>query len=134
VLTDGQGMPLSIVAAPANRHDMKLVAESLASTMIEPATPHPWRQLRMDLGYDYRAVRNEVWGAGLVPWIEGRGEELRRRRRNGTRARRWVVERTHNWLNRFRWLLIRWEKRADTNVAMLHFACGLITWRFALSK
>ena len=25
--------------------------------------------------------------------------------------------------------LIRWEKRADTYIAMLHFACGIITWR-----
>ena len=88
----------------------------------------------MDLGYNYQAVRNRVWEAGLVPWIEGRAEEIRHRRRSGRRARRWVVERTHSWLNRFRRLLVRWEKRADTYLGMLHFACGLITWRFALSK
>ena len=66
-LTDGQGLPLSIVAAPANRHNMKLVAESLAGLMIEPARPHPWRQLCMDLGCNYQAVRNRVWEAGMVP-------------------------------------------------------------------
>lgn len=87
----------------------------------------------MDLGYNYQAVRNQVWGAGFVPWIEDRSDEIRARRK-GMRARRWVVERTHSWLNRFRRLLVRWEKRADTYIAMLHFACGLITWRFALSK
>jgi transposase len=42
-----------------------------------------------------------------------------------------VVERTQSWLNRFRRILIRWEKRADTYLAMLHLACGLITWRAA---
>jgi putative transposase len=47
------------------------------------------------------------------------------------RARRWVVERTHSWLNRFRRLLVRWEKRADTYLAMLHLACALFTWRAA---
>ena len=134
MLTDGQGLPLSIVAVPANRHDMKLVAESLAGLMIEPARPHPWRQLCMDLGYNYQAVRNQVWDAGMVPWIEGWPDEAKRRRRNKVPARRWVVERTHSWLNRFRRLLVRWEKRADTYVAMLHFARGLITWRFALAK
>jgi hypothetical protein len=36
-------------------------------------------------------------------------------------------------MNRFRRILVRWEKRADTYVAMLHFALGVITWR-ALPK
>lgn len=49
----------------------------------------------------------------------------------GQRARRWVVERTHSWMNRFRRLLMRWEKRADTYIAMLHLACALIMWRAA---
>ena len=46
-----------------------------------------------------------------------------------SRASLRVVERTHSWLNRFRRILTRWEKRADTYLAMLHLACGLITWR-----
>ncbi len=45
------------------------------------------------------------------------------------RGRRWVVERTHSSLNRFRRIRTRWEKRGDTYLAMLHLACGLITWR-----
>ena len=53
------------------------------------------------------------------------------KREAGFRARRRVVERTHSWLNRFRRILVRWEKRADTYLAMLHLACGLITWRAA---
>ena len=47
----------------------------------------------------------------------------------GFKARRWVVERTHSWMNRFRRILIRWEKRPDTYLAMLHLACALITWK-----
>jgi putative transposase len=45
-----------------------------------------------------------------------------------------VVERTHSWLNRFRRLLVRWEKQPRTYIAMLHLACGLITWREALKN
>jgi putative transposase len=88
----------------------------------------------MDLGYDYQAVRNRVWGAHMVPRITAWHEDHQRKQRDGTPPRRWVVERTHSWLNRFRRLLIRWEKRADTYLAMLQFAGGLIVWRFALSK
>jgi hypothetical protein len=42
-----------------------------------------------------------------------------------------VVERTHGWMNRFRRILIRWEVREDTFVAMLHLACSIISWRAA---
>ena len=67
---------------------------------------------------------------GFTAHIRGRAEEAQAiKREAGFRARRWVVERTHSWLNRFRRILTRWEKRADTYLAMLHLACGLITWR-----
>jgi putative transposase len=43
----------------------------------------------------------------------------------------WVVERTHSWMNRFRRILIRWEKKAENCLAMLHIVCGVIAWRAA---
>jgi putative transposase len=63
-----------------------------------------------------------------------RRDEKETTKQHKGRARRWVVERTHSGINRFRRLLIRWEKREDTYLAMLHFACGIITWRAALTK
>jgi putative transposase len=30
--------------------------------------------------------------------------------------------------NKFRRLLVRWEKQEDTYLAMLHLALGIITW------
>jgi putative transposase len=69
---------------------------------------------------------------GFTVHVSPRGEEARAiKRKAGFRARRWVVERTHSWLNRFRRVLVRWEKRADTYLAMLHLACSLITLRAA---
>ena len=46
----------------------------------------------------------------------------------GQKARRWAVERPHSWLNRSRHLLIRWAKKPDNYLAMLHFDCARITW------
>ncbi|HEY9779436.1 MAG TPA: IS5/IS1182 family transposase, partial [Leptolyngbyaceae cyanobacterium] len=40
-------------------------------------------------------------------------------------------ERTHSWMNRFRRILIRWEKSVDNYLAMLQFACAFITFRSA---
>jgi len=53
------------------------------------------------------------------------------KRQAGFKARRWVVERTHSWMNRFRRVLIRWDKQADNYLAFLHFACALIAFRAA---
>ena len=60
-----------------------------------------------------------------------RGEEARAKRHAGAKARRWVVGRTHSWLNRFRRILVRWEKKPGNYLALLHFALGLVTWRHA---
>jgi len=47
------------------------------------------------------------------------------------KARRWVVERSHSWMNRFRRLLLRWDKKPENYLAFLHFACGFIAFRAA---
>ena len=84
----------------------------------------------LDKGYDYPEVHELAEEFAFTAHIRGRGEEAQAiKREAGFRARRWVVERTHSWLNRFRRILTRWEKRADTYLAMLHLACALITWR-----
>ena len=86
----------------------------------------------MDKGYDYPEVRELLEGFGYTAHIRARGEEAEQKARiPGYWARRWVVERTHSWLNRFRRLLIRWEKKVENYLAMLHFACAWITFRAA---
>lgn len=65
-----------------------------------------------------------VAGLGFTAHLHRRGEEQRDIRELGYRARRWVVERTHGWLNRFRGLLIRWAKKAENYLAFVHLACG----------
>ncbi len=71
----------------------------------------------------------------LKPHIRSRGEEKKALEREaGFRARRWVVERTHSWLNRFRGLLIRWSKKPQNHRALLQLACGLIAWRLATAE
>ena len=64
--------------------------------------------------------------------VTNRGEEAQAlKRRAGFKARRWVAERTHSWLNRYRAVLIRWEKKAANHIALLHLAFALITYRAA---
>jgi putative transposase len=84
----------------------------------------------LDKGYDYDEVRDLLRTYGFTAHIRCRGEEAKAiKKEAGFRARRWVVERAHSWMNRFRRILIRWEKRPDTYIAMLHLTCAIITWR-----
>ena len=67
---------------------------------------------------------------GYVPHVRQRGEEVKAKiQKPGYRPRRWVVERTHVWLNRFRKLLVRFEKLAMSHEALLELARALILFR-----
>ncbi len=113
LLTEGNGIPISVTVDGANRHDKKLVSGTLEATMIERPSPEEVEQnMCMDKGYDYPDIRKLVEEYGYTAHIRSRGEEIKEKKEiPGYRARRWVVERTHSWLNRFRRLLIRWGKK-----------------------
>lgn len=140
MLTEASGIPVGVSVDGANRHDMKLVRETLQSV---PQSVEVKRQahrgadarqeqgLCLDAGYDYDEVRQIATELGYTTHIRSRGQE-NKAKEAGKKARRWVVERTHSWLNRFRRLLVRWEKKAPNYLALLHFACALITWNRCL--
>jgi len=132
LLTDGGGVPLGIAVEGANRNDFKMARATLESVPIprpEP-TPEEPQGLCLDKGYDYDEVRQLAAAFGYTAHIRARGEEAQAiKREAGYKARRWVVERTHSWLNRFRRILIRWEKKPENYLAMLHLACALVTYR-----
>ena len=132
VLTEGHGIPIGLAIAGANCHDKRLVESTLQSIVIRrpKVTKSKPQNMCMDKGYDYTDTRQLVKEWGYTAHIKARGEEVEAKKKvPGYRSRRWVVERTHSWMNRFRRLLIRWEKKAKNYLAMLHFACALITFR-----
>lgn len=62
--------------------------------------------------------------------IRSRGEEERALKQiSRINRKRWVVKRTHGWLNRFRAILVRREKKVENHVAALHLACAYLTLR-----
>ena len=136
LLTEGKGIPLGIADEGANRVDFKLSRQTLESIPIERPTPteESPQNLCLDKGYDYDEVRELLAAFGFTAHIRCRGDEAKKLKQEaGFRARRWVVERTHSWLNRFRALLIRWSKKPENHLALLHLACALITWKTVMS-
>lgn len=127
LLTDGLGIPLAVVVDGANRHDVKLIAATLNGVMVarpDPTDTTP-QHLCLDAGYDYPEVRQEVADRGYVAHLRSRGVEQHARTVHpDAKARRWVVDRTHRWLNRSRRLLGRWEKKRQNYLAFLHLACA----------
>lgn len=134
LLTDGHGVPLGLAVDGANRHDMKLVRTTIESIVVqrpEPTQEQP-QGLCLDKGYDFDEVRETLQEFGFTAHIRSRGEEAKSLREEaGKRARRWVVERSHSWMNRFRRILVRWDKKPENYLGLLHFACALIAFRAA---
>ncbi len=129
ILTEAKGIPLSVTVDGANRHDKTLVKETLDAIVIQRPSHRVIQNMCMDKGYDFPDIRELIDDYGYTAHIRRRGEE--KLKILGFRARRWVVERTHSWLNRFRRLLIRWEKKIENYIAMLHLACAWITFKAA---
>ena len=90
------------------------------------------QHLCLDKGFDYEEPRALAEEFGFTLHLRSRGEEAWAKRHARAKARRWVVERTHSWLNRFRSILIRWTKNPVNYLALLHFACAIISRRPAL--
>jgi putative transposase len=129
VLTDGRGVPLAVLITGANVHDKWMVAPMLDAVVLRGAFgPSRPRHLCLDKGYDYADCEAAVRSRGIIPHIRRRGEPPMMGCVRG-RPRRWVVERTNSWHNRFRGLLVRWERIAANYLAMLQLASGLIAYQ-----
>lgn len=133
---DARGVPLSLVASGANVHDVKLLVSTLESLIIARPVPtaKAGQNLCADGGYMGTAAWQEATKRSYIPHIKQRCEEARAKRKEpGFQARRWVVERTHSWFNRFRKLLVSFEKTKDSFEALLALAAAIICWRQTIS-
>ena len=126
-MTDGRGVPLSVTITAANVHDKWLVGEVLDDVMVRAPGGAPLRpkHLCLDKGYDFADTEQAVRDRDITPHIRRKGEPPLVGCVRG-KPRQWVVERTNSWHNRFRALLVRWERKANNYVALLDLACGLI--------
>ena len=136
VLVDGDGIPLSLVVSGAQKHDVKLLEPTLDHIVLkQPQRKKPLKQhLCADKGYSGEPPWLTMKERDYIPHVRQRGEEVQAKKRNPRyRTRRWVAERTQSWLNRFRKLLARFEKKASSHEALLEMACSLIVFRQVIS-
>lgn len=133
LLVEGKGVPLALEVGPAQRHEVKLLAATLDGIVVDrpaPSQEEP-QNLCLDKGYAGEPVNQLVGQRNYEIHVPDKknAKQKRKRKRGRRKARRWVVEVTHSWLNRFRRLLVRWEKKSSNYLSMLYFACAIICWR-----
>ena len=85
-------------------------------------------KLHADKGYNSAAFRTYLRRRGIRPRLARKGIESKTR----LGRHRWVVERTFAWLNQYRRLRIRYERRQDIHEAFLKLGCALICWKQVL--
>lgn len=131
ILVDERGVPLSIVVTGANRHDVSQLATVLEGRIACcPEELDVTENLCADAGYVEEEARKTIENAGYIAHVRPRGEEISEKERNPSyRPRRWIVEVSLSWFNRFRKLVVRYEKKHATHMALTQLAAAIIALR-----
>ena len=128
-VVDARGVPPSLVGSGANAQDVKLLAPTLDRTVIsrpEPAAEAK-ENLCADAGCKGEPALQEVLARNYVPQVKQRREEAAEKLRHpGFKARPRVVERTHSRFDRFRKLLVSFEKTGKSFEALLALPSAMI--------
>ena len=130
-MVEERGVPLSIVVTGANRHDVAKLADVLDGRIV--VSPEEWKgkeNLCADAGYVGEKHRQTMIDHGYIPHVRPRGEEIEEKEKNPEyKPRRWIVEVSHSWFNRFKKLKERFEKKAKNFLALHHLAACIIALR-----
>ena len=145
ILADKQGIPLSAIISPASTHDIKLVTNVIDNSVINRPSNlsftkknkrMKYNHLCLDKAYNSKPIENEIIRRGYVPHIPykrkrgQRKEEIAYQHKHQTiRNKRWVVERTNSWHNRFRKLFTRYEKKVENYLGLVQLSCSIIIYR-----
>lgn len=146
VLTDKNGIPLSVAITPASTHDIKAVTDVVDNEVVKrPSESHLTKNKRMrkqcqhlclDRAYVSKAMETQITNRGYVPHMphkRKRGQQQNAKTCEKTdpsvKNKRWVVERTNSWHNRFRKLFTRYEKKAENYLGLVQLSCSIIIYR-----
>jgi IS5 family transposase len=123
---------LSLIVTGANVNDGKRLNEVLSAIVVRRKPPPLRRSKHLCADAGYRSADNlrVIEAHGYIPHVVDRRKEADIKRRDPKKkARRWVVEVCHSWFNRFRKLLVRYEKLERSFVALTHLAAAIIAFR-----
>lgn len=123
---------MSLIVTGANVNDGKRIGEVLDAIVVPRQSPPIRRSKHLcaDAGYRGADYLRIIEAHDYIPHVVDRRTESERKRRHpGQKARRWVVKVSHSGFNRFRKLLVRYEKLLRSFVALNHLAAAIIAYR-----
>ncbi len=127
-LSDGTGIPLHVVSAGANRNDGPLLASTLAG--LDALGPMPdGIAVHLDRGYDSAGTRDLLAGLALTGVIARKGKPAPLQV-----GKRWVVERTHAWMNGYGKLRRCTERAAQVVDFYLFLAAAFVVARCLIQR
>jgi len=121
IFVDREGIPIGLAVGPANSHDVNLFEPTICSKPSNLRFEEN-QEMCTDMGYDSDKIRKTTVKHFYLPY----GKSKNPCENVLNEQYRWVVERTFSWLNRFRRILIRWEKKLANYIAMLQIAFVVI--------
>jgi transposase len=133
MVTDANGIPLSVRLTGANRHDVTQLLPLVDS--IPPIAGKVGRPIKRpncilgDRAYDSQPHRIQLRRRGILHLLAQRRTE----NGSGLGIYRWVVERSLSWLHQNRRLRIRYEKRDDIHQAFMTIGCVKICWNHLIN-
>ena len=123
---------MSLIVSAANVNDGKRLDEVLSAIVVKRKCPPLRRSKHLCADAAYRSAEclRIIEQHGYIPHVVDRRTKVQAKRQDPKKkARRWVVEVCHSWFNRFRKLLVRYEKLARSFLALNHLAAAIIAFR-----
>jgi transposase len=145
ILTDKNGIPLSAVITSASTHGIKAVTDVMDNMIIKRSSSpsakcnqsrkRKIQHLCLDKACNSKTVQQAIIKQGHVPHIpykRSRGQKIEavcQKKYPSAKNRRWVVERTNSWHNRYRKLFTRYEKKVGNYLGLVQLSCSIIIYR-----
>ncbi len=125
IITDKNGIIIGASLGAGNQHDSQLLhtaIQSIPTTIIQPK----YKKMLLDAGYDYEFIRTMLFHYYYIPRICPNKRYAKKNVTVEKEKNRWIVEGAHSWMNRFRRLLVRFEKNGNNYFAFMQFAFSAI--------
>ncbi len=145
ILTDKQGIPISVAISSASTHEIKMITDVIDNSGIKRTfvsgkpkkgtRQHKYHHLCLDKAYQSKSIEQEIIKRGYITHILYKRKRGRVRknadqeRYSPSKNKRWVVERTNSWHNRFRKLFTRYEKKVENYLGLVQLSCSIIIYR-----
>ncbi|HET7644763.1 MAG TPA: IS5 family transposase [Nitrososphaeraceae archaeon] len=135
IITDKNGIPLYTFITSANTHDATVATNTIDNIVIKrpfynkSSSSKQKQNLCLDKAYHSKEIEQKIIKRGYISHIRHRIEEIIFCRKKHLARRRWVVERTNSWRNRFRKLFTRYEKKDENYFGLVELANSLIVYR-----